>query len=227
MRKSQRMQDAVHQAVVNNFINQPTKFDTVTLPEYLKHASTMHIAEQRTTTLKPLVDYIRECTKLNRPMRLNFICTHNSRRSHLAQVWAQVWAQQMDILHVTCYSGGTEATAFNPRAVAALQRAGLQIEADDEKAKNPRYHVHLPKGGTLLCYSKKYDDEANPPADFAAVMTCTEADAACPTVPGATVRISLPYRDPKEADGTAEEQLRYDERCLQIATEMAYVFSSL
>jgi arsenate reductase len=36
-------------------------------------------------------------------------------------------------------------------------------------------------------------------------------------------RISLPYDDPKAADGTSEEAERYEERCLQIATEMMYV----
>ena len=73
------------------------------------------------------------------------------------------------------------------------------------------------------CWSKKYDDAPNPQQDFCAVMTCSEADKNCPIVFGALDRISLPYNDPKEADGTPEEAARYDERCLQIAAELWYV----
>ncbi|MCB0818945.1 MAG: protein-tyrosine-phosphatase, partial [Flavobacteriales bacterium] len=66
-------------------------------------------------------------------------------------------------------------------------------------------------------------DPANPQKGFCAVMTCSEADANCPIVRGALDRVSLPYVDPKEADDTPEEAARYDERCLQIATELWYV----
>mgnify|MGYP000733479600 CR=1 FL=1 len=60
---------------------------------------------------------------------LNFICTHNSRRSHLAQIWAATAAYYYAIPNIQTFSGGTEATAFNPRAVAAMERAGFKIEA--------------------------------------------------------------------------------------------------
>ena len=55
------------------------------------------------------------------------------------------------------------------------------------------------------------------------MMCCGSADAACPVVMGASARVRLLYRDPKEADDTPEEAARYDERCLQIATEMLWM----
>jgi arsenate reductase len=126
---------------------------------------------------------------------------------------------------VESYSGGTEVTAFNPRAVAALARAGFQIE--DPGGENPHYRVrYAPEAPALACFSKVYDDPANPEADFAAVMTCAQAEAACPFIPGAT-RIALPYQDPKEADGTPAEGARYDERVRQIGGELIYAMARM
>ena len=153
---------------------------------------------------------------------LTFICTHNSRRSILGQVWSATAACAFGLDHVRTFSGGTEATAFNPRAIEALRRAGFHVAVP--KGYNPRCTVAISKErATEPCWSKKYDDTANPQRDFCAVMTCSEADKNCPIVFGALDRFSLPYRDPKEADGTPEEAARYDERCLQIAAEMWYV----
>lgn len=161
--------------------------------------------------------------------RLNFICTHNSRRSHFGQVWAQVAAHHygLDSL-VETYSGGTEATAFNERAVGALRRAGLDIHPA-VISDNPRYAVHhAADRAPMICYSKKYDDaETNPTGGFAAVMTCDQADRGCPIVYGAVARFSTPYVDPKESDGSPEERDTYDARCAQIAREMFYVMSKV
>jgi arsenate reductase len=48
-----------------------------------------------------------------------------------------------------------------------------------------------------------------------------------PFIPGADKRISLPYEDPKSYDNTADEGKMYDERSIQIATEMKYIFGGL
>ncbi|MCB0815108.1 MAG: hypothetical protein KDB87_18330 [Flavobacteriales bacterium] len=153
---------------------------------------------------------------------LTFICTHNSRRSHLSQLWAATAAWSLGLDYVRTFSGGTEATAFNPRAVAAVERAGFQVQKPE--GSNPMVAVSFTKDHEAeRCWSKRYDDPANPQKDFCAVMTCSEADKNCPIVFGALDRISLPYQDPKKADGTPMEATRYDERCLQIATELWYV----
>jgi len=125
---------------------------------------------------------------------------------------------------VRTFSGGTEATAFNPRAVAAIERAGFVVESSG--GNNPHYHVTFADSGPVLeCFSKTYDHPCNPREGFAAVMTCSDADEACPVVFGAAMRSPIHYEDPKAADGTPEETSVYDARCLQIATEMLYLFS--
>ncbi|MEM9731475.1 MAG: protein-tyrosine-phosphatase, partial [Myxococcota bacterium] len=125
---------------------------------------------------------------------------------------------------VAVFSGGTETTAFNPRAVAAMERAGFVIETPG--GENPRYLVSYADGAEpIACFSKVYDDPVNPSEGFAAVMTCSSADEACPVVQGAAERVSITYEDPKASDDTPEETDTYDARCRQIATEMLFVFS--
>jgi arsenate reductase len=170
--------------------------------------------------------FIRTKQASNEPANLTFICTHNSRRSHMSQLWAATAAAWYGVKDVGTFSGGTEATAFNPRAVAALQRAGFVIE--NPGGDNPHYRVAYGPGAPVMeCYSKTYDDPSNPQKGFAAVMTCSQADKNCPVVMGAALRVAIPYDDPKAADGTPDEAQRYDERCNQIATEMFYLFSQV
>jgi protein-tyrosine phosphatase/arsenate reductase len=162
-----------------------------------------------------------------------FVCTHNSRRSHMAQLLGLAAAKRNGFAQVQTFSGGTEVTAFNARAVAALQRAGFVIdgkhaEGPARTTANPVYEVALGPGvEPVQAFSKKLTDAPNPTHDFVVVMTCSQADAACPLVHGAAARVAIPYEDPKEADGTAEEEARYDERVAQIGRDMAWVFASL
>jgi len=162
--------------------------------------------------------------------RLTFICTHNSRRSHMAQLWAAAAAARVGLAGVETFSGGTEATAFNPRAVAALRRAGFEIRATDESA-NPRYEVRMRDASSdgdetpMVCFSKIYDQNPNPKADFGAVMVCDSANEACPVVFGADFRTPIMYVDPKAHDNTPKEAWAYDTRCAQIAREMLYAMT--
>ncbi len=185
------------------------------------------IPAARRDQLKPLVEYIRTRQQQKQPIQLTFVCTHNSRRSHLSQVWAAISAVHYQVTGVQTFSGGTEATAFNPRAIAALGRAGVRVEALTE-SKNPRYAVRFSSMvEPLICFSKVHNQPPNPTADFCAILVCTEADKSCPVIAGAEARIMLPFDDPKIADGTAEESAKYDERCAQIAREMLFVFSQV
>lgn len=179
------------------------------------------IPPQRKELLQRLATYIQNKKTEGAAVHLNFICTHNSRRSHLAQIWAATAAAHYGIADVHTYSGGTEATAFNPRAVAALQRVGFQIEAGD--GENPVYQVTYAEAQPPLeCFSKVYDHEVNPEGKFAAIMTCSDADENCPFIPGVELRLALTYDDPKAADDTPEEAQRYDERVRQIGREIFY-----
>jgi arsenate reductase (thioredoxin) len=184
------------------------------------------IASDRKVELKEVADFISEKLKGNGSVKLNFICTHNSRRSHLAQIWTQTAAAYYGLDGVETFSGGTEATAFNPRAVAAIERAGFQVK--NPGGENPAYEVQYSEHITpMKCFSKTFDDPANPDQQFAAIMTCSDADENCPFVPGTSFRKPVTYGDPKESDGTDAEEKTYDERCRQIAREMLFMVSQV
>lgn len=127
--------------------------------------------------------------------------------------------------NVHCYSGGTEATAFNPRAVKAMSDVGFNIIKIDE-SENPHYQVYFSETRKpLIAFSKVYNDPFNPSGGYAAIMTCSHADENCPLVIGAETRISLPFNDPKDFDGTPQEAEKYHERVLEIGREICYAFS--
>ena len=193
-----------------------------------RRLSELHtIDDDRRTTLGLLSAFITGKIADGQPARLTFICTHNSRRSQFSQFWAQAAAHHFSVPGVEAFSGGTETTAFNTRAVAALRRAGFAIELFTD-GKNPAYELRYEaQMEPMYAFSKAYDDPPNPTEDFAAIMTCSAADAACPVVTGADERISIPYDDPKAFDGTEQEVDKYDERSAQIAREMLYVFSEV
>lgn len=195
------------------------------LDSTIEHILQLEISQERRAILQVLVDYIEKKKSANEPINLNFICTHNSRRSQFAQVWATVAAHAFNI-PVKCVSGGVEVTAFNERAVASLKRFGFVITSDG--GKNPEYSSEYALNTEpLKLFSKLFDDKVNQVTQFAAVMTCDHADENCPFIPGTEQRISVNYNDPKEFDNTPQEAEKYDERSSQIASEMFYVFSKI
>jgi arsenate reductase len=195
-----------------------------------KIISTLNVASisnERKAVLKPLIDFIQIKTLENQEIRLNFICTHNSRRSHLSQIWAQTIAHYFNLKNVFCYSAGTEATALFPMIIETLQNAGFKMNKSSE-SNNPRYTIMFSENEQpIIGFSKTLDDEFNPTSKFAAIMTCTQADEGCPFIAGAEKRISVPFEDPKVFDNTPQQAEKYKERSLQIATEMKYVFSQI
>lgn len=198
---------------------------TAPLKRYIAQRETEieYIPEDRKADLRLLVDYILAKKQEGKDVRLLFVCTHNSRRSHMAQMWATASAAYYGIKNISCYSGGTDVTAFNKNAIDALTRAGFIIQQQSNTA-NPLYAVKGWRGDeSIQAFSKKYTDAVNPHNEFCAVMTCSQADAACPFVTGADGRVSIPYDDPKISDGTGNETKIYDERCAQIAREMLWV----
>lgn len=195
------------------------------LQTYVQNLDMDSIPVERKRILKELIDFGKHQISEGKKIQLNFICTHNSRRSQFSQIWAETAAAFFGI-NASCYSGGVEVTEFNPRAVASLKRSGFEINFKGNK--NPKYDVqYAPGHPPLEMFSKIYDDPVNPEKDFAAIMTCSHADENCPFIPGATRRIALNYEDPKAYDGTAIEAEKYDERSGQIATELFYVFSEI
>jgi len=185
------------------------------------------ISNERKQTLQVLLDFIQAKKDANKAIQLNFICTHNSRRSHLSQVWAQTMATYFNIENVICYSGGTEATAVYPMVIETLKNTGFHISSDT-KENNPIYDIKYAENKTgVVAFSKTFDDHFNPISNFAAVMTCSHADENCPFIAGAEKRIPLTFDDPKAFDNTPQQDQKYNERSIQIATELLYVFSNI
>lgn len=185
------------------------------------------ISTERKAVLQPLVDYIQQKLEESEIINLNFICAHNSRRSHFAQIWAQVAAAHFIISNVNCYSGGTEETALFPKIAETLSQQGFQILKIAE-SNNPIYAIKFGENALpIIGFSKKYDNLYNPVSKFAAILTCSQADERCPFIAGAERRIPITFEDPKIADNTPEQDKVYTERSWQIATEMFYVFSKI
>tara|TARA_B100000963_G_scaffold359000_1_gene385079 strand:- start:885 stop:1490 length:606 start_codon:yes stop_codon:yes gene_type:complete len=183
------------------------------------------ISDQRKELLKPLKEYLSPKIKQKSVVNLNFICTQNSRRSQLSQVWAKIIVDYYG-LNINTFSGGIEITACNERTINSLFHLGCNI--NNLGGENPHYEIKYAENKTpITLFSKLYDDPPNPKTHFAAVMTCNRADENCTYIPGAEKRISLPYEDPKAHDNTADEAKIYNERSIQIATEMKYVFGGL
>ena len=183
------------------------------------------ISSERLKLLDEMATYLRAKMKQGVKIRLNFICTHNSRRSQFSQIWAQTAAAYYGI-EANCYSGGVEVTAFNPRAVAAIQRDGFKVT--QKEVDNPVYFVfYSDDEDPIVAFSKLYDDAINAPKDFAAVMTCDHADENCPVIPGAERRFPLRFEDPKAFDETTLEEKMYAERSHQIGAELMYLFKKV
>ncbi len=185
------------------------------------------ISEERKRILEPLIDYIQQKVNDEAEINLNLICTHNSRRSHLSQVWSQTMASYFNIKNIHSYSGGTEATALFPMVAKTLTKNGFQVKNLSE-GKNPVYSIKFADNEhPIIGFSKKFDDDFNPKSNFVAIMTCSHADENCPIVLGCDTRIPITFNDPKAFDGTPQQEEKYLERSIEIATEMKYVFSKI
>ncbi len=193
----------------------------------IENISEISVSDERKEVLQSLVDYIQNKVDTNEEIRLNFICTHNSRRSHLSQIWAQTMAFQFGIKNVFCYSGGTEATAMFSKVGETLVNQGFEIQQLSEN-ENPVYAIKFSENEPpIIAFSKTYFDAFNPKTNFGAIMTCNNADEGCPMVFGAEARFPIKYDDPKAFDGTEVMNKKYTERSLQIASEMYYVFNQI
>lgn len=181
------------------------------------------ISPERKEVLERIAAYISEAITSKGEAKLTYICIHNSRRSHFGQVAGAVSAVH-NALPVKTYSGGTIATAFNPNAVAALNSLGFKTQITRE-GSNPNYRVYFDENSFSHCFSKIFDSPENPDKNFAAIMTCGEAEENCPFVPNAEFKAVTTYEDPSSADGTGNENTVYTSRFIQILRDNLYLFS--
>ena len=191
------------------------------------HIANKDISEDRKEILQPLILYIQDKISLNKTINLNFICTHNSRRSHFSQIWTQVASTYYKVKDVHCYSGGTESTAVYPKVVEILINQGFKIDMISPGI-NPIYAIkYSATDMPIIGFSKTFDSSFNPESSFAAIMTCSKADEGCPYVSGCERRISIMYDDPKISDNRKDQNETYKAKSVEIAREMFYVFSKL
>ncbi len=199
----------------------------IKLIETINFISNLPIQEERKNVLVPLIEYLQDKLDKKEAINLNFICTHNSRRSHLGQIWMQSLSQHFNLKTITTYSGGTEATALAPPIIKTLKKQGFEVHQISQNI-NPIYAIkYNTVSHPIICFSKTYLNEFNPNSNFAAIMTCSQADNGCPFVAGSEKRIPITYEDPKVSDNTELEEQTYLERSNQIASEIYYVLSQL
>ncbi len=197
-----------------------------TIEAYIQHFSS--IPQERKEKLTLLSDYIHQKIIQRQTAKLVVICTHNSRRSHIGQLWLAAGASYFDLPNIETFSGGTEATAFNPNTIKALEYVGFKIVTQNKDTSNPLYMVQWEENQQPhKAFSKRFEDSPNPTHHFAALMVCSEADESCPFVLGCDFRIALPFHDPKSADNTPLETKQYLDCAQQIGTEMLYVLYTL
>lgn len=159
-------------------------------------------------------------------LNLNFICTHNSRRSQLAQVWSHYFSYLYD-LNLHSYSSGTEVTEVHPNILNVLEEAGFEVERISETNNNPRYKLNYSETrDSILLFSKSIDDESLP-KNYIAITTCSQADENCPFIPQASMRFSLTYSDPGKDDGSDREIESYRQTNKQIAREIKYMIKKI
>ncbi|WP_010569203.1 low molecular weight phosphatase family protein [Leptospira broomii] len=186
------------------------------------------INESRRKVLLQLAKAIKEAKERNNFSEIVFVCTHNSRRSQIAQMLASPSAEYLEISGIGAYFGGTEVTAFYLNSVEALRNVGFKIDKAEENETNPKYRVtYTQNSPPTTAFSKLYSNTINPKEKFIAVMVCAQADENCPFVPGAGARINLPYSDPKAYDNTHEALQKYLETCEIIGRELLFVFKNV
>ncbi len=191
-------------------------------------AAELHLVPgERRAVLDSIAADINAQLAAGRPAELTFICTHNSRRSHMSQIWAQTAAFHYGLDRVSAWSGGTDVTACNCRTITAMRRAGFDVQ-DATTGENPLYLVrYAGDRPPIRAYSKLYNADANPRQGFIALMTCSAADKSCPYVEGSIARHAIHYSDPRLCDDTPSETTAYNERCREIAREMFYIMSEV
>lgn len=192
-----------------------------------KSRKTLELTTQREALLDAIAEKIISLYKEEKKVNLNFICTHNSRRSQLGQIWGFYAKHYFNLPKISTFSGGTEVTAFFRNTVKTLQSVGFKFNLNDFSHQNPKYLVSFSEQGEQIeCFSKLYDHKINK-SPFIAITTCDSADANCPFIAEAISRFHLPFVDPKIFDGKDQQDDAYIKTSSQIAGELFYVFAKI
>ena len=192
----------------------------------INYATNLEISDSRKLILKELVKYIKTKKASKSEVHLNFICTHNSRRSQFCQIWAETASAYYN-KKIYCYSGGLVVTEFNINAVNTMKKCGFDVIKSG--SKNPTYSLYYSNSRVrpIFVFSKLYTDPVNKANSFAAITTCSDAEENCPFILNAKKRIFLQYDDPKLFDNLPNKMEKYFDCSFQIASELFYVFRNV
>lgn len=116
------------------------------------------------------------------PVRVLFLCTHNSSRSQMAE--GLLRAQGGAAFEV--FSAGTQPRSVHPLAIRAMRELGIDISG------------HTAKGIDAFA--------SEPPMDLV-ITVCDEAQEACPVFPKARKQVHWGFPDPSRVTGTEAERL--------------------
>lgn len=119
--------------------------------------------------------------RIEQPIRVLFVCTHNSARSQMAEGFLRAMAGE----RFEVASAGTEATRVHPLAIRAMDEVGIDLT-----------------GHT----SKTLDIFLGQPWDYV-ITVCDSANERCPVFPGGTTRIHWSFDDPSQAAGSDADRL--------------------
>ena len=115
------------------------------------------------------------------PLRVLFLCTHNSARSQMAEGFLRALGGEA----VDAFSAGTVATGVRPEAIAVMAESGIDISGQT---------------------SKTLDRYLGEPFDLV-VTVCDDANDACPVFLGARQRLHWSINDPSRATGSDADRL--------------------
>jgi arsenate reductase len=115
------------------------------------------------------------------PIRVLFVCTHNSARSQIAEALLQRYGGADFEVH----SAGTEATRVNPFAIRVLADSGIDWSG---------------------ARSKVITEFLDQQFDYV-ITVCDRARETCPVFPGSTNTLHWGLDDPSEVEGTDEQKL--------------------
>jgi arsenate reductase (thioredoxin) len=131
-----------------------------------------------------------------RPIRVLFVCTHNSARS----IMAEALLRHHGSGDFEAFSAGTEPSEVRPLTLRVLQEAGLDVS--DAR-------------------SKSVDELIGQPFDYV-ITVCDQARQVCPAFPGSHQSLHWGYEDPSTAEGSEDERLLAFRRvCTQISGRVA------
>jgi len=186
------------------------------------------IKKERKTKLAVLAAQIKQLKRELSPVEIMVVCTHNSRRSHMGELWLRVGIDYYGLSNLRIHSAGTERSAINIRTIRSFQAIGLLVEKSMNKEENPNYKINWRTDEkSYTGYSKEIGSEELPTNGIVSILVCEDAAENCPFIVGSKLRINLPYEDPKRYDDTLEERTKYLERNLEIGSEMFYLLSEL